>query len=818
MRSTLWSRAARPKLNGSPVSTSTSSACRPSISRNTTSGPVRRQITVNDVFTLLLTPILATALLADTSWKDKRRKDWTHKIAELEAETEQIQSRATRSWQVLQTRSLQLGAAQQRRQYSAVALRLEPEDDGSLPHGQPELAYQHLPIEEWEGEPTWFEATPKTAHDSANDQNKVPKQDLISFSSQAVERSERLRRLLAVKLALNLTMYLNTGVSPSKVRREIRIPDLTLDLNFNPQGLHYGIPKLLRVMRHICSSIEKLQKELPNGASPVKNESLSVDSEKLQNDITLLSERYQTNSIEMPEFIDSYTVAVLQSPVPPTSKAYLALFRGFARGSSGARTCHDLAMQTLFAWEQSKLPIDDHDLFVILSELARRKHVQKFDGLMRDLTMSPSPINATSEWTWEQANDMQVPVPKSRHPALLTTLIHCALRFDQPQKAEAWCEILRRTWIDVNDARQKTPVQQVFTNWMRYYEVQGNWRRGVAWLDAAQKWAITVASFDMYSLQRLAVGMLGLCFACGKSQEYEEILNAAIQSGMPSVNPEHFLESSPRRAICREWEHLHREAYRCKIDSRTDGEKVQAFQRKVKSLAQRLLPKRDEADLEWRYEQEFKPNPLMADPVSVPSDQTSSQAVALWQQIYAKNQEALNGARTAAKNLQMQCSIQEQRMRSMSAALEYQKQLVQELTGIRQTTPPLEKTESIPKQAKKASETDTTRLPARAQAEVGFQTSEVAQESILSGSRPGEPRFVRPGIISRFSTTSSLPQPSIQRGSQRKTEPSIPDDLEARRNGRSRTGQSGMPEGDLPHTDLLLSHLVKDSRSASAQG
>ena len=806
MRSTLWSRAARPKLNGSCTSTSTSVPYRFSVIRKTASGPIQRQITVNDVFTLLLTPILATALLADTTWKDKRRKDWAHKIAEIEAETQQIHSQATQSWQALQSRSHRHGPVQQRRQYSVAALRSQSEDEGNIIQDQPAFSNQHLPVEDLENEPAWFEATSKKMQDHIEGHCDVQEQDLASFTPQALEKSEQLRRLLAIKLALNLTIYLNTGVSPSKVRKEIRIPDITPDLRYDPHGIQ-DLPRLLRQMRGLCSTIKDLQSSLPNGASPVRHDILDPKSQQLQDDICALSERYQTSSITMPEFVTSYTLAVLKSPFPPTSKAYLALFRGFARGSSGEGTSHDLAMQTLFAWEQSKLPIDDHDLFVILTELARCKHVQKFDALMRDLTMSPSPLNVTSKWTWEQANEIQVPVPKSHHPALLTTLIHCALRFDQPQKAEAWSEILRKSWIDVNDPTQKTPLQQIFTNWMRYYEVQGNWRRGVAWLDAAQKWAITVASFDMYSLQRLAVGMLSLCLACGKSREYEEILNAAIDSGIPSINPRHFLKRSSRRAICKEWNHLHYETYRHNHDTRTPQEKVKNFQDKVKAVAQRLLPEKDGGDIEWRHEQEHVPNPLVARPVSASPDHNPAQAIALLQQISTKNQEALNDMRTAAQKWQVQCTLQQKQIRSLESELEYQRKLVRELKGIRTKTPSIRETENEKGELYESDDTLPTQLPTLAQSKIVHQESDVVKTSVVQRPQPEDARNARTEIASE-NNTCGLHAPHHGTVSLKRDPIPVNHFLQAR-SQRTLPALFEDMEGNLSEDDYLLSHLIK---------
>lgn len=671
---------------------------------------------------------------------------------------------------------------------------------------QLEFENQHLPIEEWEYEPVWFETTPKKAHGPAVGPHDVLKQDPASFAPQALEKSERLRRLLAIKLALNLTIYLNTGVSPSKVRREIRVPDVSYNLRYDPHEVN-DLPKLLQRMREICTTMEHLKQALPNGVSPVAHEILNADSQRLQDDICALSERYETSSITMPEFVTSYTLAVLRSPVPPTSKAYLALFRGFARGSSGNAPSHDLAMQTLFAWEQSKLPIGDHDLFVILTELARRKHVQKFDGLMRDLTMSPSPINAIGRWTWERSNDIQVPVPASYNPALLMTLIHCALRFDQPQKAEAWSEILRRTWVDVNDRTQKTPLQQVFTNWMRYYEVQGNWRRGVAWLDAAQKWAITVASFDMYSLQRLAVGMLGLCFACGKSQEYEEILNAAIDSGIPSMNPRHFLERSSRRAICKEWDHLYKEAYRHKRDTRTDQEKVQAFQGKVSVVAQRLLPDKDGADAEWRRTQELRPNPLVADPGPSSTDQTSDQAVALWQQICTKNQEALISTRTAAKKWQVQFTLQEKQMRSLKSELEYQKQLVRDLAGMSAKTPSLDQREQEKHRSGNTDDFLSAYLTKAEHIKIVHQRADSVEPFVAPRSQPQDVGNGKARIDCAVNSGSSRILPL--RNAPQATEPQIADDFLLPRSRRALPTPYREPEGTFYDCDYLSAHLVK---------
>ena len=673
----LWSRTGRPKLNGPWTSPSTPTVGRPAIIRQTASAPTRRSLTLNDVFTLLLTPFLATALLADTSWKDKRRKDWAQRIAEIEAETEQIQLRAERTCYSLQSRSLRLGTAQQRRQYSVAVLNPQQEDDQDQPLQAIGYELVNVPIGEVDYEPEWFDATSKQMKSSGAD-SEYGGEDSGSCPADALEMSERLRRLLAIKLALNLTIYLNTGVSSSKIRRDIRIPDMGDDFKYDLYESQ-DLKGLLKRMKQLCTSVQQLKEALRNGAVPVKNEIMNTDFKQLQEKICALSERFQTGSIGMPEFISAYTYAVLKSPVWPTSKAYLALFRGFARGSSLGSPSHDLAMQTLFTWEQSKLPIGDHDLFVILSELARRKHVQKFDGLMRDLTMSPSCINVVGKWTWERAGDIQVPVPKSHHPAILTTLIHCALRFDQPQKAEAWSEILRRSWININDTTQKTPLSRLFTNWMRYYEVQGNWRKGVAWLDAAQKWAISVASFDMSSLQKLTVGMLSLCFACGKVREYEEILNAAIDSGIPGLNPEHFLEKSARRAICREWVTLHNAAYRNRRDPRTDQEKVQAFQTKVKLVPQRSIQGKNSADVEWRHQQKDKPNPMTADPSLHSSDQNAKENIDIWKQAYYQNQMLIQNSKVASEKWRLQSLKHHAEVKSLKGQLQVQKRLLQAL-------------------------------------------------------------------------------------------------------------------------------------------
>jgi len=205
-----------------------------------------------------------------------------------------------------------------------------------------------------------------------------------------------------------------------------------------------------------------------------------------------------------------------------------------------------------------------------------------------------------------------------------------------------------------------------------------------------------VASFDMYSLQRLATGMLSLCFACGKSREYEEILNAAVDSGISSINPEHFLERSSRRAICREWDHLHYEAYRYKRDTRTDQEKVQAFQERVKAIAQQLLPDKDSADIIWRHEQTDKPSPLLAGSASQSPDQTSAQALALWQQLHAKSQEDVESARTVARKWQAELIAQEKQMSHLKTELEQQKKLVRELaaTNLNTQSPSLVETDT----------------------------------------------------------------------------------------------------------------------------
>ncbi|KAK5242143.1 hypothetical protein LTR40_012892, partial [Exophiala xenobiotica] len=144
----LWSQIPRPRLNRYPSTTSIDTVT-PTLVRKTTTAPLRRRPTFNDVFTIFLAPVLAAVFIVDTSWKAKQRKDWDDRLSAVQEEIKELNEREQRVRNALRIRSDHNGIFSQRRAYSTAAqaqvdFEEEVEDQVDVPLWEEEGGMPHI--------------------------------------------------------------------------------------------------------------------------------------------------------------------------------------------------------------------------------------------------------------------------------------------------------------------------------------------------------------------------------------------------------------------------------------------------------------------------------------------------------------------------------------------------------------------------------------------------------------------------------------------------------------------------------------------------
>lgn len=557
----LWSQIPRPRLSGCASFSSVESITSALVRQNTTA-PLKRRVTFNDAFTVLLTPVLAAALIADTSWKAKQRRDWDEKLATIEEEIDELKQREVQVWHSLQLRSIQNAIGQQKRGYAtAVNVREQPEEtDSDI----------YMPMwEDRENDPLGRRRSSGEMVGTNEAESKPKTHEDGMYSPQDMANFHRYHRLNAIMLAIKMLLHLRIGPSPFF---EMFPDDDGLeraDLQF-PQDTNQLV-ELLKMTRKEIRPLKKWD-DLFIVAPQIEAQARKG---ALTKDIRKLTHSFDEGKIPLTDLIDGFGKALMHSDEIPSVWAYTGLIRSLSKIGS-----FSLAYHVTAALKNSTLPLSDDAMFHMIFQIGKACDSRSLNHILQVVARSDKQMNLETRWEKVYANGLDLPVPVSLHPGILQVLIYAALRCEQPERAEGWLTLLQEAdystmWKD-----------HLFRSFLSYYSSHSNWEQGKVWLRRSVQHALSIATQNMDALARVIFRMLDLCVRCRKLPEYTMILDAAVNAGIePPAVAQNRNNRKPfharGRSILLEWESLPSPK---ETDSFSTEEKVRRFQAACKPL------------------------------------------------------------------------------------------------------------------------------------------------------------------------------------------------------------------------------------------
>lgn len=545
----LWSQIPRPRLGGYP-SLSVNDPAAAILVRKTTTAPLRRRLTFNDAFTLLLTPVLATAFVVDTSWKEKQRKDWDKKLAEIQDEIDQFHARELRIRSSLQAQSVSSGLLRQRRYYSASAGPQIGRDDADGEENEDDIEAPYWLLDKsshLENNMSTEEQASTIPSQPSNSEQIAPSdpEPAKSFSNRDLSAAHRYHRLMATTLAVRLITHFHVTTTSRLISEED-------DMTANP-----GTTRQFADVKDVNWLVEmnqKLRAELRSlrlanldlhGLGNQINESYQGSS--LHMDILALTEDFNKRKLDAFEFVQGYARLILNSDQVPCTETYVSILQAVGRAG------HDsLAYYVTGALKSSTLPLNDDAVFNMLLSFGKSRDAKQFENFLRRVIQSSSPHNVVGKWQLYKSKCGSIPVPENLNPHILQALIYMALRNNQFDRAEVWSSFLEE--IDF----ASTSAQHLFSSFLHKYATLQHWDAGILWLRRCVHHATLIASTSIAGLSRVIFRMLDLCVACGRLPEYTTILDAAVKARipLPKVLPRRQTFTPRARSILLEWESL----------------------------------------------------------------------------------------------------------------------------------------------------------------------------------------------------------------------------------------------------------------------
>ncbi|OJJ50910.1 hypothetical protein ASPZODRAFT_285021 [Penicilliopsis zonata CBS 506.65] len=536
----LWSRAAASPSTCRCVSClSTASQ---GLASRSASAASRRRLRIANSVTALYSSIFAAAALADARAKDQRRLELQEQIAAAKEEFNELVDEETRLVKILASRRDRqvFGRPVQTRQFSTATPWYSDANSWGLRRNHPAhnghgdiKTLQTIFAESTEMEPGQLERhaledVPGYVGDEMDEKFDMDDDhiddagwngELPNWLSTDVARMKAIQMLaikqLAIRYMLRPALAHNYSGLPMRYNADFETPQLkTTELLKELNVVRRRIQQLKNSRTAPFDDLRKNKTVLP--------EELLSHTKKLDDELEGVIDRYLSDSISLPEFLLRLSGNLMHSADPDRPRAFRMIILAFTKTHQNDLV--DLTLRTLLP---NKFLLTTSLITTIVAFFRKSKNLQGFDSFMKMLRGEGHPVNLGLLHPYQRRviNHVEITVPPfdGTNPVIYAALIHAALRFNQPHRADAWLQAARSTGF-MDD-------QVTITAYLRHYTLRKDWEGAIQVLRRSLAFIASSSQHDVSRIEKIIVLMVYLCDSCRKPEVAQLIINAAVRSG-----------------------------------------------------------------------------------------------------------------------------------------------------------------------------------------------------------------------------------------------------------------------------------------------
>ncbi|KAJ5401936.1 uncharacterized protein N7487_007832 [Penicillium crustosum] len=485
----------------------------------------KRRLRIGNSVTALYGSIFAAAAIADASVKDRRRHDWDEKIAAVKAEVSELVDEEERI----------LASLQSRRETRGLNRLIQARGFGTVPRFPPGI--QSPPsfnrIRAFHTERTRLNAVGvQTVENQSAEENEhtideqeeseifIPQETLPSWVLEDDLRLKAIQKLALRQFAIRILLrpaiaHRYSGVSMNYAADfetpQVNVAQLLEELN----NLRYRMNTLKTNRDATYSDIT--QDYAASQLGEMQRERETLDAE-LTNDIHI----YTSQQMSLQELLLRISNNILSSRDPDRPTAFRLMIMAF--GQTRQNDLVELLLRTLLP---NRFFLNPSLVITIITFFRKSKNLKDFDLFLKMLGGEGYSVNLGSRGVYKHRTvngmDLIVPSLNSSNPVIYAALIGAALRFDQPDRADAWLQAARGggffdSW------------ETLFT-YLRFYSLRRDWDKGVNVLKRAVTYLLSSTDHRLDSVERLLGRMVGLCDSCDRLDASDALVRAAVHSG-----------------------------------------------------------------------------------------------------------------------------------------------------------------------------------------------------------------------------------------------------------------------------------------------
>ncbi|KAJ5177917.1 uncharacterized protein N7500_000616 [Penicillium coprophilum] len=485
----------------------------------------KRRLRIGNSVTALYGSIFAAAAIADASVKDRRRHDWDEKIAAVKAEVSELVDEEQRILASLQSRREERGLNRliQGRGFGTIA-RFPPGIQSPTSFNRirafhtERTRFNAVGARMVENQPA--EEDEHTIDEQDESEIFLPQETLPSWVLEDDLRLKAIQKLALRQFAIRILLrpaiaHRYSGVSMNYAADfetpQVNVSQLLEELNHLRNRMN-----TLKTNRHATYS-DITQDYAASQLGEMQRERETLDAE-LTNDI----QAYTSQQMSLQELLMRVSNNILSSRDPDRPTAFRLMIMAF--GQTRQNDLVELLLRTLLP---NRFFLNPSLVITIITFFRKSKNLKDFDLFLKMLGGEGYSVNLGSRGAYKHRTvngiDLIVPSLNSSNPVIYAALIGAALRFDQPDRADAWLQAARGggffdSW------------ETLFT-YLRFYSLRRDWDKGVNVLKRAVTYLLSSTDHRVDSVERLLGRMVGLCDSCDRLDASDVLVRAAVHSG-----------------------------------------------------------------------------------------------------------------------------------------------------------------------------------------------------------------------------------------------------------------------------------------------
>ncbi|KAJ5558486.1 hypothetical protein N7461_002458 [Penicillium sp. DV-2018c] len=513
----------------------------------------RKRLRIGNSVTALYGSIFAAAAIADASVKDRRRHDWDEKIAAVKAEVSELVDEEQRILASLQSRREPRGGLD--RLIQAGWFRSGPRP--SL--GSQSSTAVHRSIRAFHTQRSRSNAVGARAvetqpeHDEEDehgfdeeDESEIflPQETLPSWVLEDDLRLKAIQKLALRQFAVRILLR------PAIAHR---YSGVSMNYAADFETPQVDVAQLLEELNHIRNRMNTLKTNRHATFTDVTSDyaasqlgEMKREREALDAELTEDIQSYLSQHMSLQELLLRISNNILSARDPDRPTAFRLMIMAF--GQTRQNDLVELLLRTLLP---NRFFLNPSLVITIITFFRKSKNLKDFDLFLKMLGGEGYSVNLGSRGVYKHRKvnglDIIVPPLNSSNPVIYAALIGAALRFDQPERADAWLQAARGggffdSW------------ETLFT-YLRFYSIRRDWEKGANVLKRAVTYLLSSTDHHLGSVERLLGKMVGLCDSCNRLDASDALVNAAVHSGFDpkflsrQLDAAPFVHADPRRWV-----------------------------------------------------------------------------------------------------------------------------------------------------------------------------------------------------------------------------------------------------------------------------